>query len=310
MKMKLTGFLLTTALILVMGCNQKQLKKPAGTGGDNPPAAATMSEDDVRNMAQVFAQEFAAELKRQNVTLANGGVGQTGSVKPVEPVGRPVKLNSAPDVMEFYTANPEGFTVAQPGDLPSGLEWVSGSELEEFASPDAKRGGTFMEYTSDYPRTLRFVGPDANGAFRSYMLDYNAVYLVMPHPNGDGYYPGLAKEWAVGPDGRTVFFRLDPDARYSDGKPLKVTDFFFGLYMMRSKYIQAPWYNDYFSDEKFENVTIYDEHTLAIRFYKAKPDVIEKIAGLRPVPEHFYGCLLYTSPSPRDGLLSRMPSSA
>mgnify|MGYP003309802591 CR=1 FL=1 len=25
---------------------------------------------------------------------------------------------------------------------------------------------------------------------------------------------------------------------------------------------------------------------------------------------HEYGCLLYTSPSPRDGLLSRMPSSA
>ena len=25
---------------------------------------------------------------------------------------------------------------------------------------------------------------------------------------------------------------------------------------------------------------------------------------------HFYPCLLYTSPSPRDGLLSRMPSSA
>ena len=27
-------------------------------------------------------------------------------------------------------------------------------------------------------------------------------------------------------------------------------------------------------------------------------------------PEMFPGCLLYTSPSPRDGLLSRMPSSA
>ena len=25
---------------------------------------------------------------------------------------------------------------------------------------------------------------------------------------------------------------------------------------------------------------------------------------------HLYSCLLYTSPSPRDGLLSRMPSSA
>ena len=28
------------------------------------------------------------------------------------------------------------------------------------------------------------------------------------------------------------------------------------------------------------------------------------------VPECYWGCLLYTSPSPRDGLLSRMPSSA
>ena len=26
--------------------------------------------------------------------------------------------------------------------------------------------------------------------------------------------------------------------------------------------------------------------------------------------KRYYGCLLYTSPSPRDGLLSRMPSSA
>ena len=49
-----------------------------------------MSEDHVRQMAQVFAQEFAAELKRQNVTLANGGTGQTGPVVPTPPVGRAV----------------------------------------------------------------------------------------------------------------------------------------------------------------------------------------------------------------------------
>ena len=36
--------------------------------------------------------------------------------------------------------------------------------------------------------------------------------------------------------------------------------------------------------------------------------IIEKIPGCLPII--FYICLLYTSPSPRDGLLSRMPSSA
>ena len=30
----------------------------------------------------------------------------------------------------------------------------------------------------------------------------------------------------------------------------------------------------------------------------------------RSMPVYINGCLLYTSPSPRDGLLSRMPSSA
>lgn len=289
MKTTLTGILLAAALVWGGGCNKKQLKKPASTGGGESSQANALKEEDVRQMARVFAQEFAAELKRQNVSLASAGSATNSEARPLAPVRAKVKLNSAPDVMEFYEANPDGFIVAKPEDLPTDLSWLKGDELEEFASPDARRGGTFHEYTSDFPRTLRFVGPDANGAFRSHMLDYNAVYLVMPHPNGDGYYPGLAKEWAYGKDGRTVYFRLDPDARYSDGEPLRVTDFFFGLYLMRSPHIKAPWYNDFFSDDKFENVTIYDEHTLSIRFYKAKPDVIERIAGLRPIPEHFYG---------------------
>ena len=33
-------------------------------------------------------------------------------------------------------------------------------------------------------------------------------------------------------------------------------------------------------------------------------------ADLELYPGEVLGCLLYTSPSPRDGLLSRMPSSA
>ena len=37
--------------------------------------------------------------------------------------------------------------------------------------------------------------------------------------------------------------------------------------------------------------------------------LFRKFAG-NPYKLHTYTCLLYTSPSPRDGLLSRMPSSA
>ena len=42
----------------------------------------------------------------------------------------------------------------------------------------------------------------------------------------DGYYPGLAKEWAVDKSNNTAYFRLDPEAKYSDGNPVKATDYF------------------------------------------------------------------------------------
>ena len=46
---------------------------------------------------------------------------------------------------------------------------------------------------------------------------------------------------------------------------------------------------------------------LIYRFYE-----IMQVYGmpLKDVIQEHFGCLLYTSPSPRDGLLSRMPSSA
>ena len=48
--------------------------------------------------------------------------------------------------------------------------------------------------------------------------------------------------------------------------------------------------------------------TLAARFTIETQQKINKIVGNQSVILNF--CLLYTSPSPRDGLLSRMPSSA
>jgi microcin C transport system substrate-binding protein len=196
-------------------------------------------------------------------------------------------LPSVEEVAEFYKADSDFFTIKTTADIPGDLKWEDGSSEPVFSSPKAKRGGTMSIHTGDWPRTLRFVGPDASGSFRRHILDSNALALVESHPETDGYYPSIAKRWAVGKDKRTVYFELDPDARYSDGEPVRVTDFFFHFYFMRSKHIKAPWYNDYFDSEKFKNITLYNTRALSITYYKAKPDVVEKI-NIRPVPEHHY----------------------
>ena len=57
-----------------------------------------------------------------------------------------------------------------------------------------------------------------------------------------------------------------------------------------------------------KNGTLVNEGQIFESDIAIKGDRIEKIAS--SIDAESKSCLLYTSPSPRDGLLSRMPSSA
>lgn len=192
------------------------------------------------------------------------------------------------EAMEFFKSEPEFFAWATPGDIPAGLAWQDGATVPEFGSPKAIKGGTYYYVIADFPRTLRFVGPDANGAFRNYIHDNNTLALVSAHPdNPEAYFPSLARQWAFGADGRTVFFRLDPDATFSDGVPIRADDYFFCFYFMRSPHIVDPWYNDAYKT-KISKITQYDDLTISITLPESKPDLLYRTSLVRPVPTHFY----------------------
>ena len=56
----------------------------------------------------------------------------------------------------------------------------------------------------------------------------------------------------------------------------------------------------------------YERDTEGLAYWPEHPHVLagRDRADVLGSPGTWLGCLLYTSPSPRDGLLSRMPSSA
>ena len=198
-----------------------------------------------------------------------------------------VERDIGPEVQAYYKAHPEVFHFATPADLPKDLVWHDGSDVPEFSDPNAKRGGTLHSWIDDFPRTLRFVGPDANGSFRTFILDDNALSLIQKQPNTGQYFPGLAKDWAYGGDRRTMYFKLDPDAHYSDGVPVKADDYFFAFFFFRSRYIDDPWYNNFYT-QYFTNITKYDDYTISISWREPIPDLEDKVGSLSPVPEHFY----------------------
>jgi len=190
---------------------------------------------------------------------------------------------------EYYRNNPDFFRFASPEDLPQGLNWQDGMDQPVFASQDAIRGGELRSFIRNFPPTIRLVGPDSNHGFRSVLLDDNSIGLVDRHPETMNFYAALAEKWAVSEDQQTLYFRLRDNIAFSDGEPITVDDFFYLFYFMQSPFIQAPWYNDFYSRE-YSGITRYDDRTMAIHLSVAKPEPLE-FSGLRPVPAHFHDTL-------------------
>lgn len=173
--------------------------------------------------------------------------------------------------------------------LPANLQWLTNNDDPVFASPDALKGGTIRNWLPSFPLTLRVVGPDSNGSFRSNLLG-NQMQLVVVHPNTGNLIPGLATHWAYGDDNKTMYFKLNPKAQWSDGKPVTAHDFAFTFEFMRSKEIVDPWHANFFKDE-LDKATVYDDLTFSVTTFKPRPreELHDHTSeDMRPTPRHFY----------------------
>lgn len=198
-----------------------------------------------------------------------------------------------PEVPNQITV-PDAVPVAAPmqdksfAALPENIQWLTNESDPVFSSEKAKKGGRLHLSLTSFPMTFRVVGPDSNGSFRSAILD-NHLSLIAIHPDTGRIIPELATHWAFADDKKTMYFKLDREARWSDKRPVTARDYVYTLEFMRSEHIMAPWYNDYYTKE-IEAVMVYDEYTIGVRSTKAEPDLHLKL-GIGPLPAHYFGRL-------------------
>jgi microcin C transport system substrate-binding protein len=171
--------------------------------------------------------------------------------------------------------------------LPAGLQWHTNDSDPTYADPGARKGGTLRTFELSFPLSLRTVGPDSNDSFRTFLLA-NQMPLTMFHPNTRKPIPALATHWAYGDDQKTIYYKLNPKAVWSDGKPVTAMDYAFALEMMRSKHIVAPWYNEYYST-KYDKILVIDDRTLAIRGTERRSrNDMHYYYDILPRPRHFH----------------------
>ena len=176
--------------------------------------------------------------------------------------------------------------LANPVTLPDGIVWETNNEDPLIGSPAAIRGGTFNYPLGAYPLTFRLVGPNSNDAFAGWNRAFTMAFgLVGRHPVTDNFIPMMATHWSVQEDQRTVYFRLDPDARFSDGESVTAEDYVFTWRMMQSEYIVDPFYNSY-AAQYYESVDRIDNYTLRIVGTRPSWRPLPDYAGLWPTPSH------------------------
>ncbi len=181
---------------------------------------------------------------------------------------------------------PEYFTFAKPEDVPADLKWEDGMNEPEIGDDNAKKGGSMRLYILSFPPTLRILGENSNSSFRGYQYDDVEMSLINLHPETGRVIPCVAKQWAVSPDNRTVYFRIDPDATFSDGTPIEADDFLNHFYMQLSEYPKNPFGNEWYGST-YSNITRYDARTLSISLTEPKP-LTPYYVSTSPMSRHFY----------------------
>ena len=127
-------------------------------------------------------------------------------------------------------------TMTKPEDGGYGFENIAESmgfetytfteeDYKYFGHPDAQKGGNLKFTTSRFPATFRVLGQHYNYTENYYIIGalcYES--LITTHPVTLEYIPALASHWKLSEDKMTFYFRIDPDARWSDGQEVTADD--------------------------------------------------------------------------------------
>ena len=165
------------------------------------------------------------------------------------------------------------------------LRWHRGVGAPPVGDPQSKRGGVLrVSHVGPYPANFLAFGSPVPQFFHYNLFTCINIPLVRQHPITGEVIPGLAESWAQ--EGLTVHFRLHPQARYSNGKPLRAADFALGAALRAKAGKDGAWQS---IARLIEKVEIRGEGELSITLRRETPLAPLMIAAvLHPAEPCFY----------------------
>jgi microcin C transport system substrate-binding protein len=136
----------------------------------------------------------------------------------------------------------------QGGKGFTGQGWETNTDFDLIGDPRAVKGGALRHANmTDFPSTLRYYGPNIT-AWNQMVNAMVYETLLNLHPTSLQYMPGLATHWQISQDKLTFRFRIDPNARFSDGTAVTAADVVASWKLVVDKSLQDPGQTIVFSN--------------------------------------------------------------
>jgi microcin C transport system substrate-binding protein len=172
----------------------------------------------------------------------------------------------------------------QGGKGFTGQGWQTNRDFDLIGDPRAVKGGALREWASNFPGTLRMAGPEWNTTTNYEVSGLVYETLLSQHPTSLEYMPLLATHWQISPDKLTFRFRLDPNARFSDGTPVTADDVVASWVFQTDKGLQDLFF--YTTFNKLEKPVAESKYFVRIKAKKLDWRNFEIASGIRLFPAH------------------------
>jgi len=106
----------------------------------------------------------------------------------------------------------------------NGKGWETNLRFLALGTIDAIKGGSMMRSIPDWPATLRQTGKDWNTSLNYLIAPLCYESLLNVHPTTLKFIPGLATHWWISDDKMTYRFRINPKARWHNGREVTARD--------------------------------------------------------------------------------------
>jgi microcin C transport system substrate-binding protein len=183
---------------------------------------------------------LALALGLASCTGADEPSAGTGSSAGVSNTNASLNKDDYPVFPDADTGADPAVTAEQGGNGFTGVGWETNTSFDLIGDPRAAKGGSIQSHILDFPGTFRTDGPESNSYFNYGVTSMAYEGLLSIDTITLDYVPSLATHWQVSPDKLTYRFRLNPNARFSDGTPVTADDVVATYDFLMDKTLQDP----------------------------------------------------------------------